>query len=147
MGMIRIALSGLFLVAAPLAGAAEPSLADALECRLPADTALTVLAAAGVPVDGTDAKPVKAIAYGASVRTASVYRSRDEVGLTYHIPASSLGAFIKAAKLEQWEDEDGAGAHRALLDGRNALNTGHPDDLADATEADIECRMSFGGAL
>jgi nitrogen fixation-related uncharacterized protein len=145
--MVKIALSGLLLVTAPLACAAEPSLADALECRLPADAALAVLAAAGIPVDGTDAKPVKAMAYGASVRSASVYRSRDEVGLTYHIPGPSLGAFIRAAKLEQWEDEDGAGAHRALLDGRNALNTGHPDDLAGAAGADIECRMSFGGAL
>ncbi|MGS0567083.1 hypothetical protein [Xanthomonas oryzae] len=143
--MMKIALSGLLLVAAPFAGAAEPSLADVLECRLPADTALVVLAAAGVPVDGAEAKAVKAVAYGAPVRAASAYRSRDEVGLTYHIPASSLGAFIKTAKLEQWEDEDGAGAHRALLNGRNALNTGHPDDLVGAAEADIECRMSFGG--
>lgn len=147
MSIMKIALSGLLLVAAPLAGASDPSLAEVLECRLPANTALAVLATAGVPVDGTVAKPVKAVAYGAPVRAASAYRSRDEVGLTYHIPARSLRAFIKTAKLEQWQDEDGAGAHRALLDGRNALNTGHPDDLVGAGEADIECRMSFGGAL
>lgn len=120
------------------AQAAEPTLADALECRLPAAQAESVLARNGVAVDGPAAQ-LAATAYG--IRTAQLEATREAgaLHLYYVIPAADAQRFIDAARMEPI----GPAFVRLLLDDHNGLQAMSPAAIRQhgGPAAPILCEM------
>ena len=81
------------------AQAAEPTLADALECRLHASKAESVRARYGVTVDGPAVQPGVTV-YGIRVAQLEATREAGALHLYYVIPAAAAQQFIDAAQME-----------------------------------------------
>lgn len=138
---LAIAMISLVLLAPPAAAAAPSSLGTALECGLPAAKALAVLREHGIETDqkrAVLATPV--MAYGIPVTSITAWKLGSMLGVTYTISTAALPEFAKAAGLNEWDGEDGAGFGRAFLNERNGLTAPH---VADATGdvVEIDCGM------
>lgn len=120
------------------AAAAEPTLADALECRLQASKAESVLARYGVRVDGPAAQ-LDATAYGIRAAQLEATHEAGALHLYYVIPAADAQRFIDAARMEPI----GAAFVRLLLDDRNGLQAMSPASIRQhgGPAAPILCEM------
>lgn len=118
-----LALPVALLALATGAQAAEPTLADALECRLPAAQAESVLTDYGIPVDGPGVQfGTLVTAYGIPVMKAEVTREAGALHVFYIIAAAALQPFIDAAEMEPIRD----GYVRLFQDDQNGLETVAP---------------------
>lgn len=118
-----LALPVALLALATGAQAAEPTLADALECRLPAAQAESVLADYGIPVDGPGVQfGTLVTAYGIPVMKAEATREAGALHVFYIIAAVALQPFIDAAEMEPIRD----GYVRLFQDDQNGLETFAP---------------------
>ncbi|EFL5392014.1 hypothetical protein AA919_004247 [Escherichia coli] len=133
-----LALPLAMLAALSSAHAAEPTLADALECRLPAAQAESVLARNGVAVDGPAAQ-LDATAYGIRAAQLEATREAGALHLYYVIPAADAQRFIDAAQMEPI----GPAFVRLLLDDRNGLQAMSPASIRQhgGPAAPILCEM------
>lgn len=133
-----LALPIALLALATGAQAAEPTLADALECRLPASKAESVLARHGVAVDGPAVQPGVTV-YG--IRTAQLEATREAgaLRLYYVIRAADAQRFIDAAQMEPI----GTAFVRLLLDDNNGLQAMSPAAISrhGGPAAPILCEM------
>lgn len=123
-GLARgLALPLALLAALSSAHAAEPTLADALECRLPAAQAESVLADYGIPVDGPEVHfGTLVTAYGIPVMKAEATREAGALHVYYVIASAALQPFIDAAEMEPIRD----GYVRLFQNDRNGLETFAP---------------------
>lgn len=138
-GLARgLALPLALLAALSSAHAAEPTLADALECRLQASKAESVLARHGVAVDGPAVQPGVTV-YGIRTAQLEVTREAGALRLYYVIPADAAQRFIDAAGMEPI----GPAFVRLLLDDRNGLQAMSPAAISrhGGPAAPILCEM------
>ncbi|MFA1687738.1 hypothetical protein ACDY99_30025 [Achromobacter dolens] len=138
-GLARgLALPLALLAFATGAHAAEPTLADALECRLQASKAESVLARYGVRVDGPAVQPGVTV-YGIPVAQLEATREAGALHLYFVIPADAAQRFIDAAGMEPI----GPAFVRLLLDDRNGLQAMSPAAISrhGGPAAPILCEM------
>lgn len=138
-GLARgLALPLALLAALSSAHAAEPTLSDALECRLPAAQAESVLARHGVAVDGAAVQPGVTV-YGIPAAQLEATREAGALHLYYVIPADAAQRFIDAAGMEPI----GPAFVRLLLDDRNGLQAMSPAAISrhGGPAAPILCEM------
>ncbi|HED2988288.1 TPA: hypothetical protein R4141_005271 [Klebsiella pneumoniae] len=133
-----LALPLALLAFATGAQAAEPTLADALECRLQASKAESVLARYGVTVDGPAVQPGVTV-YGIRAAQLEATREAGALHLYYVIPAADAQRFIDAARMEPI----GPAFVRLLLDDRNGLQAMSPASIRQhgGPAAPILCEM------
>lgn len=133
-----LALPLALLAALASAHAAEPTLSDALECRLPAAQAESVLARHGVAVDGAAVQPGVTV-YGIPAAQLEATREAGALHLYYVIPADAAQRFIEAAGMEPI----GPAFVRLLLDDRNGLQAMSPAAISrhGGPAAPILCEM------
>ncbi|MDX5555964.1 hypothetical protein [Escherichia coli] len=133
-----LALPLALLAFATGAQAAEPTLTDALECRLQASKAESVLARYGVTVDGPAAQ-LDATAYGIRAAQLEATHEAGALHLYYVIPADAAQRFIDAAGMEPI----GPAFVRLLLDDRNGLQAMSPAAIRQhgGPAAPILCEM------
>ena len=138
-GLARVLALPLALLAAlSSAHAAEPTLSDALECRLPAAQAESVLARHGVAVDGAAVQPGVTV-YGIPAAQLEATREAGALHLYYVIPAAAAQRFIDAAQMEPI----GPAFVRLLLDDNNGLQAMSPAAISrhGGPAAPILCEM------
>ena len=138
-GLARgLALPLALLAAVSSAHAAEPTLSDALECRLPAAQAETVLARHGVAVDGAAVQPGVTV-YGIPAAQLEATRENGALHVYFVIPADAAQQFIDAAGMESI----GPAFVRLLLDDRNGLQAMSPAAISrhGGPAAPILCEM------
>jgi len=136
-------MTALFLAAlltAPAMATEPPSLTDALECRLPAAQAETVLAGYGITVDAPAVQfGTLVTAYGIPVMNIEATREAGGLHVYYVIAAPALRPFIDAAGMETI----GHGYVRTFLQDRNGLQAINPAEIRKrhANIAPIYCEM------
>ena len=138
-GLARgLALPLALLAFATGAHAAEPTLADALECRLQASKAESVLARYGVTVDGPAVQPGVTV-YGIPAAQVEATRENGALHVYFVIPADATQQFIDAAGMESI----GPAFVRLLLDDRNGLQAMSPAAISrhGGPAAPILCEM------
>ncbi|CEE60344.1 conserved hypothetical protein [Xanthomonas citri pv. citri] len=135
-----LALPIALLALATGAHAAEPSLSDALECRLPAAQAESVLADYGIAVDAPGVQfGTLVTAYDIPVMKAEATRENGALHVYYVIVAEALRPFIDAAGM----DAVGNDGFARIFHERNGLMTVTPAIVRKRASliAPIHCEM------